>query len=74
MKKHPTAAPALPTAAPNIPCWNVKPKRNTKTIEGRARQKKMAAILTPLRAALERSASCHCQPKPSVTAPVLKDP
>src|SRR5271157_1906961 len=71
MKKRPTTAPALQTAEPNIPCWNVEPKRNTKTMEDRARQKKLAAILAPLRAALERSASCHSQPEPSATAPVL---
>ena len=56
MKKHPTAAPALPTAAPNIPCWTVKPKRNTAKLEARERQKKMRVLLAPLRTALERAA------------------
>jgi hypothetical protein len=55
MKKHPTAAPALPVAQPNIPCWtSMKPKRNTTKTEDRARQRKMAAILAPLRAALTK--------------------
>ena len=52
MRKNPTAIPALPTAAANIPA--MKPKRNTKKMEDRARQKKLAAILAPLKAALER--------------------
>ena len=52
--KNQTAAPALQTALPRIPCFDVKPKRNSKKIQGRAPQKRMAAILAPLRAALER--------------------
>lgn len=52
--KNQKAAPALPTAAPNIPC--MKPKRSTKKMEDRARQKKLVAILAPLRLALEESA------------------
>jgi len=57
VKKHPTAAPALPTAAPNIPCWtSMKRKRNTAKIEAGDRQKKMRVILAPLKAALARAA------------------
>jgi hypothetical protein len=56
MSKRSTAAPALPTAAPNIPCWNLKPKRNTAKLEARERQKKMRVLFAPLRAALERAA------------------
>jgi len=48
------AAPALPTAAANIPC--MMPKRNTAKLEARERQKKMRVLLAPLRAALERAA------------------
>ena len=58
MRKRSTAAPALPTAAPNIPC--MKAKRNTKKMEDRVRQKKLAAILAPLKIALlERSGRAH---------------
>lgn len=53
---RPTANPALPTAEPRIPCWSVKPKRNTAKIEARERQKKMRVLLAPLRAELERAA------------------
>jgi hypothetical protein len=41
VSKHSTAAPALPTAAPRIPCFDVKRKPNTKKIEDRAKQKEM---------------------------------
>jgi hypothetical protein len=34
----------------------MKPKRNTKAMEERERQKKMRVLLAPLRAALERAA------------------
>jgi len=54
MKQNPTAAPALPTAAPRIPCFSVRPKRNSKKTEDRARQKRMAAILSPLKMVLKR--------------------
>jgi hypothetical protein len=38
----------------------MKPKRNTKKMEDRARQKKLAAILAPLKIALlERSGRAH---------------
>jgi hypothetical protein len=56
MKKHPTAAPALLTAAPKIPCWTAKPKPNTAKSEIREKQKKMRQILAPLRTALEKAA------------------
>jgi hypothetical protein len=52
--KNQTAAPALQTAAPRIPCFDVKPKRNSKKIQDRARQKRMAAILAPLKMVLKR--------------------
>jgi hypothetical protein len=59
MRKRSTANPALPTAAANIPCA-MKPKRNTSKIEDRARQKRMAATLAPLKIALlERSGRAH---------------
>jgi len=56
MRKHATTAPTLPTAEPRIPCWTVKPKRNTAKMADRARQKRLAANLDPLRSALEKAA------------------
>jgi hypothetical protein len=56
-KRTLAAAPVLPTAAPNIPYWTVKPnKRNTAKMADRARQKRLAANLDPLRSALEKAA------------------
>ena len=54
MIDHTTEAPALPTAAPNIPA--MKPKRNTAKIEDRAKQKRLRNTFAPLRLALERAA------------------
>jgi hypothetical protein len=50
----------------------MKPKHASSKIEDRKKQKRMQEILAPLRAALERSASCYSQPEPSATStPVL---
>ena len=54
MSKRSAAAPALPTAEPNIPSTKAKP--NTAKREARERQKKMRVLLAPLRAAVERVA------------------
>ena len=57
MRKHATTAPAMQTAEAQIPYWTVKPnKRNTAKMPDRARQKRLAAILDPLRTALEKAA------------------
>jgi hypothetical protein len=56
MRKHPTAAPALLTAAPKIPCWTAKPKPNTKKTKDRDEQRRMRKLLAPLRTALEKAA------------------
>lgn len=52
--KRPIAdEPDLRTAAPKIPCWTARPKANTKTIRDKERQKRLRALLAPLKAILE---------------------
>jgi hypothetical protein len=53
--KNQKAAPALPTAAPNIPCMKAKP--NTAKIQDRAKQKRLRKMFAPLRFALERTST-----------------
>ena len=54
MRDQTTTAPALPTAAPNIPCMKAKPK--SVKIEDRAKQKRLRKGFAPLRFVLEELA------------------
>ncbi len=54
MQNHRTAKPALPTLEPRIPSA-LKKKLTTANAKDRKKRKQMAAVLTPLLAALQES-------------------
>jgi hypothetical protein len=50
MKKHPTAIPAVTTAAPAISHSSVKPKRNTKKIENLEERRLLLQVIEEAKA------------------------